>query len=192
MMNHTFGIYLLMEDSSSTIEWARSEGKGIEKLFILMLSSDLIRYIRQTVEQSNPPALETLFSPFLDNNLDSNTFDAMKAIIPEESISLISYLIKFHIPLHAAMQTICELVWDYLLAQLASSLGSSKIWISLRKNIVRTANRDLTALLNDRESRKCFEEYLDSAHTATDLTCLLSWRDTNKTLQVSGFSLFYI
>lgn len=182
VLNYAFGLHLLMEDSSSTIEWARSEGKGFEKLFVFLLSADSLRYTRQNVVNEQSHSLAKLVSSYIFPSDGSSS--PVLQIAPRESIQLIEYLVKRKVPLHCSLQTICEIIWDMMMTQVSTALVDSRVWASLRKNIVRTAKKDLSVILSDRESRKCFEEYLDLCSPGADLTCLLSWRDTNKTLLV--------
>lgn len=182
VLNYAFGLHLLLEDSSSTIEWARSEGKGFEKLFVFLLSADSLRYLRHNVNNEQSQSLAKLVSSYIIPT-DGSTSPVLE-MAPPESVRLIEYLVKRKVPLHCSLQTICELIWDLMITQVSTSLFESRIWVSLRKNIVRNAKKDLSMILSERESRKCFEEYLDLCSPGADLTCLLSWRDTNKTLQV--------
>jgi hypothetical protein len=184
VLNGAFGIFLLMEDSSSTIEWARSEGKGNEKLFILMLSSDSLRYLRPSTDNTQssiPQSLAKIVSTYFQNK--DGTDNVVTDMAPPETINIINYLVKKRVPLHCALQTLCEIIWDSLLLNVNKSLIDNTMWTSLRRNIVRNSgNKTLSEILNDRESRKCLEEYIDACAPASDMACLLSWRDTNKTL----------
>lgn len=176
--NSAFGLYLLMEDSSSTIEWCRSEGKTLDKLFILLLSADGMRTTQDTA--TAPQSLAKLVSTYMAVTEKNPVLE----IATKESLTIINYLVSRRVPLHCSLQIICEQIWDKLMSLILQSALTSRTWISLRRNIVRNAVKDLSVILNDRDSRKCFEEYLDETAAPTELTCLLSWRDTNKTLQV--------